>query len=636
MKNMTSTQSPWIRLLAYCSMVIFALVTAACSGNGAGAGGGGSSAAAASSAASLSLISSETSLGSDGKKTAIITAIVKNELNVSLENQPVIFSTSDAGATLEIADSITDASGRMEAVLSVTDRTVRDIVVTAASGEIVETITVPVVGTVLQINGSSTIVFNDETQYSISLRDSGGNPIRNADVQVSSANGNTISESSITTDTQGQAVFNVRGVNSGADTLTASSQGVTTTFSTSVSGTQLTYVTPTNGLEVTVDQVTPVTVRLIESGSPVVGREIRFSVTRGVFAGGSSATTNGSGEATANIQSTTAGISTITATEVQGTESTGVTATRQIEFVSKSPTKIELQASPTVVGANLSTEGTNSSQLIAVVRDANDNPVKNVRVDFSALADPSNGRIEPGFGITDRFGTATASFIAGPTATGFDAVSLEAKLSSNSAISATDNLTVSDLELSVRIGTGNELLTSDSLVTYRMPWTAIVADSSGNPVENALVTVALRSTRYRKGFWTQVTDGWVLQPANLTFCNSEDLDLNGRLDAGEDNNSNGELDPGAVAVSQVLEAGSRTDASGLAEIEVIYPKTYGYWVESLIQVTITTVSGTEASAEQVFILPVEAGDVNNVSVSPPGATAPDGPFGRSNNCGDTL
>ncbi len=386
----------------------------------------------------------------------------------------------------------------------------------------------------------------------------------------------------------------------------------------------------------TVDQVSPVTVRLVENGAPVVGRDIRFSVTRGVFAGAASGTTNGSGEATVNIQSPTAGISTITATEVQGTESTGVTATRQIEFVSKSPSKIELQASPAVVGANLSTEGTNSSQLIAVVRDANDNPVKNVRVDFSALTDPSNGRIEPGFGITDRFGTATASFIAGPTATGFDAVQLEAKLSSNPTISAQDNLTVSELELSVRIGSGNELIGTDSLVTYRMPWAAIVADSSGNPVENALVTVALRSTRYRKGFWTALTDGWVQQAADLTFCNSEDVNLNGRLDTGEDNNSNGELDPGAVAVSQVLTAGSRTDASGLAEIEVVYPKTYGGWVESRIQVTITTVSGTEASAEQTFILPVEAGDINNLDVQPPGATSPDGPFGRGTNCADTL
>ncbi|MGH1361587.1 MAG: Ig-like domain-containing protein [Burkholderiaceae bacterium] len=633
---MTSTQSPWIRLLAYCSMVIFALVTAACSGNGAGAGGGGSSAAAASSAASLSLISSETSLGSDGKKTAVITAIVKNELNVSLGNQPVVFSTSDNGATLEIADSITDASGRMEAVLSVTDRTVRDITITAASGDIVRSIVVPVVGTVLQINGSSTIVFNDETQYSISLRDSGGSPILNAEVQVSSANGNIISESSITTDSQGQAVFNVRGVNAGADTLTASSQGVTTVFPTSVSGTQLTYVAPDNGLEVTVDQVSPVTVRLIENGAPVVGRDIRFAVTRGVFAGSSTATTDGSGEASVSIQSPTAGISTITATEVQGTLSTGVTATRQIEFVSKSPTKIELQASPAVVGANLSTEGTNSSQLIAVVRDDNDNPVKNVRVDFSALTDPSNGRIEPGFGITDRFGTATASFIAGPTATGFDAVQLEAKLSSNAAIFARDGLTVSDLELSVRIGTGNELISDDSLTAYRMPWTAIVADSSGNPVENALVTVALRSTRYRKGFWTPVADGWIQQAGDLTTCVSEDTNLNGRLDSGEDLNGSLELDPGSVSVSQVLQPGSRTDSSGLASIEVIYPKTYGAWVESLIQVTITTVSGTEASAEQVFILPVEAGDINNISILPPGATAPDSPFGRSTNCGDTL
>lgn len=630
MKNITSTQLSWTRLLSLCSVLMLTMVIAACGGKGAGAGGGG--ATAVTKAALLSLISSETSLGSDGKKVATITAIVKSELNVALANQPVIFSTDDSGVTLEVPSAITDASGRIEAQLSVTDRSVRDIVVTAATGEIVQTISVPVVGTVLQINGSSTIVFNDRTQYSVSLRDSGGSPITGAAVQVSSASGNTIDPAITTTDTQGQAVFDVIGVNPGADTLSASAQGVTSSFATAVSGTQLSYSTPTPGLEITVDDNYPVSVQLIENGAAVAGRTIRFSVTRGVFVGPAEATTDGSGVASVVISSSSAGISTITATEVQGVASSGVTATRETEFVSKSPTKLELQASPTVVGANLSSDGTNSSQLIAIVRDDNDNPVKNARVDFTAVSDPSNGRIEPGFGITDSFGTATASFIAGPSATGFEAVQVQAKLSQNAAVNASATLTVSELELSVRIGTGNELVDDGSLTTYRMPWTALVADSSGNPVENALVTVALLSTSYYKGVWLPTTDGWVHTPS--IQCASEDLNLNGRLDLApnEDVNSNGELDPGAVAVSRVLQAGSRTDSSGLAEIEVIYPKTYGKWVEVQVRVTITTVSGTEASADQLFSLPVSANDVANVNIDAPGSTSPNGPFGTTADC----
>ena len=280
-----------------------------------------------------------------------------------------------------------------------------------------------------------------------------------------------------------------------------------------------------------------------------------------------------------------------------------------------------------------SATGTNSSQLIAVVRDDNDNPVKNVRVDFTALADPSNGRIEPGFGITDSFGTATASFIAGPTTTGFEAVQLQAKLSDNAGVNASANLTVSALELSVRMGTGNELIDTGSLVTYTMPWTTIVADSAGNPVENALITVALRSTQYRKGFWEVVDSKW---SANITgVCPSEDGNANGRLDVGEDVNGNGELDPGAVAVAQVTEVNGRTDANGLAAIEVTYPKTFGVWVEVELLATITTVSGTEATAQEVFYLTPAAADLANIANSPPGSSGTTGPFGRSASCTNT-
>jgi len=620
--------------MAWGAMALFALMTAACSGDGAGAGGGAGGGSGVTNAAQLTLISSETSLGSDGKKSATITAIVKDESNRALSNQQVRFSSADPGVTLVGAGAgQTDETGSASVSLSVTDRTVRDIAIVAETGSLTESISVPVVGTVLQINGSSTIVFNAATQYSVSLRDSGGNPITGADVAVASSNGNSVSQSSVTTDTQGQAVFEVTGTQEGSDVLTASAQGVTTAFQTSVSGTQLTYSAPTPGFEITVDDTFPVVIQLIENGSPVSGRDIRFTVTRGVFVGGETATTDGSGAASVNIRSTTAGLTTITATEVQGGSSTGVTATRQAEFVSKSPTKIELQTSPSVVGANLSVTGTNSSQLIAIVRDDNDNPVKNVRVDFTALADPSNGRIEPGFGITDSFGTATASFIAGPTSTGFEAVQLQAKLSDNGAVTASASLTVSELELSVRIGTGNELVDTSSLTTYTMPWTAIVADSANNPVQNALVTVALRPTRYRKGFW-EVVDSKYRANAPL-YCPSEDTNTNGRLDPGEDTNSSGELDPGAVAVSRVIEVNARTDDDGLAAIEVTYPKTYALWVEVEILTTITTVSGTEATAKEVFLLPAAGADLANITNSPPGSSGVDGPFGRSGSCADT-
>lgn len=627
------------RLLALCAAGLVAAALSACGGSGAGAAGSANNVATSSQAASLALISDKTQLASDGRETATLTAIVKSPTNVSLANQGVTFATTDPGVTLQVDRAVTDATGRVEATLSITDRSVRNVVVTARSGSIVEDISIAVVGTVLSVSGSSTIVFNAPTEFSVSLRDSGNNPVRDALVVVTSDGGlNTIRPAlrsdgtrppDIRTDAQGQAVFEVIGQVAGADTLRARSQGAEATFSAVVSGTQLVFGTPAPSAEVNVAAAsTPVTVNLVENGAPASGQSIQFSLTRGSFVGPASAITDAAGNATVQIASTTSGVSTITATAPSGT-----TSTRRVEFVSTNPTKVNLQPSPAVVGANIEASGTNASQLIAVVRDANDNPVKGVRVNFTSVADPSNGRIEPGFGITDSFGTATVSFVAGPNPTGPGGVQVQASVvSANPITPATTTLTVSQLELSVRIGTGNEVA-EEGVTAYRMPWVAIVADSSGNPVANALVTAAVEPVEFRKGFWTAGQTRWEIQPGNTTVCPSEDLNLNGRLDPGEDADSDGQLDPGGSTVARVTSASSRTEADGSAELDLLYPKSVGAWTRVRLRVTITTTAGTEDAAVETFWLPVLLEDIA-VSVSPPGANAPASPYGSVLNCAD--
>lgn len=134
-------------------------------------------------------------------------------------------------------------------------------------------------------------------------------------------------------------------------------------------------------------------VTLQQNGQPVPNAQISFNSTRGTLTtdGTTPLTgpvlTNAQGAATVVVESASAGIATLTTTAV----SNGTTATTQIEFVSSDPQKINMQASPSVIGANIDASGTKSSQIIAVVRDNDDNPVNGVRVDFSSIADPSNG-----------------------------------------------------------------------------------------------------------------------------------------------------------------------------------------------------------------------------------------------------
>lgn len=624
--NHVAIQPSLARLLTWAGTLLVGLAVAACGGAGAGAGGAGAS--AATKAAALSVLTSESALDSDGSNSATITAVVKTAQNVALAGQAVTFSTDDPGATLQVVSSVTDASGRASATLSITDTTERNIVVTATSGTIVGTVTVPVVGNALSIIGSNNIVFNAPTDFSVSLRNSGGAPIPGKVVTITSAAGNTVSPATLTTDAQGQGTFTVTGTAAGADTLTATSQGVSTTFAATVSGTQIAYSSPALGAEIQVNTPTAVTVQMIQNGSPVSGETITFAATRGSFVGPNTAVTNGAGVATVQIQSTSSGMATLSATS-----SGGVTSTRAVEFVSTLHSKITLQPSPSVVGANTTTAGTNSSLLIAVVKDANDNPVKGVRVDFSLVSDPSNGRIEPAFGITDSFGTATSSFIAGPNPTGPGQVVTRAAVVAAPAISVDTTLTVSQLELSVEMGTGNQLFSEQEDTVYRMPWTVVVTDSSGNPVKQARVVVAIEPRRFRKGFWTIAGTAW--ETTITATCANEDTNLNRTLDAGEDVDGDNQLEPGGQAAAFVSSANGVTGDDGLAQVDVVYPQSAARWTEARMRVTITTASGgTEGDAESTFWLPIAAEDVVDTSKSPPGANSPDGPYGTVGNCAD--
>lgn len=118
--------------------------------------------------------------------------------------------------------------------------------------------------------------------------------------------------------------------------------------------------------------------------------------------------TDGSGEAATTITSAEAGRALISVTSADGTE-----ATRQVQFVGSVSARVELHAAPATVGVNLAGGASESSQIIAVVRDLANNPVKGARVDFSAT-DPSAGAgLSSAFALTDDTGLASVSFYPG-------------------------------------------------------------------------------------------------------------------------------------------------------------------------------------------------------------------------------
>jgi hypothetical protein len=114
----------------------------------------------------------------------------------------------------------------------------------------------------------------------------------------------------------------------------------------------------------------------------------------------------------------------------------------------------------------------------------------------------------------------------------------------------------------------------------------------------------------------------ILDIDNLTYsnCPNEDVDSDGQLDAGEDVNNNGTLEPGTpVSVTP----SATTDSTGTATIRVTYPRDRARWVT--VRLTLRgTVAGTEATYNTTFTLPGLASDYTSQTVNPPGNPSPYG------------
>src|SRR5690606_12327246 len=124
--------------------------------------------------------------------------------------------------------------------------------------------------------------------------------------------------------------------------------------------------------------------------------------------GGSvSVNTDPAGEASVSISSTNAGPALITASAAGG-----VMTTRAIEFVATQAHTLTLQAEPFTVRAG------EQSAITAIVRDVNNNLVKNKAVSFQIVDDTTGSSLTVPQSITNSQGSATTFFVAGSVASG--------------------------------------------------------------------------------------------------------------------------------------------------------------------------------------------------------------------------
>lgn len=651
--------------------VLLSLSLAACGGGGVSIGGGTSSSSSGGSSSSSSSSSSggTTSSSSSGSTTATptkltlvssngqlssnaalstngvtLTAIVKDANNNLLTGVPVQFS-STAGA-IQVTQGTTDDTGSAVAILSTGgDPTNQNISVTASVvslSSVNSSIAVVESGTTLSISGTPVVGLGATQAFTVTLRDGGNSPISNTAVSFVSANGNTFTPATgALTNSSGQVTFTVTGSKAGNDTLTASALGATSSSVINVSVNELSFSAPASGAVVKFGSTQPITVVLQDNnGNPQSGKIISLTADRGTLTSGAtsgsavSATTGANGSATVIFTSDGSqgsGGVTVTATAPDGTSVPLV-----FSLIAVTPASISIQANPTTIGTS------SSSTVQALVLDAKNNPVPNVKVDFIISADSSGGgSLSTGTAFTNTQGQAIVLYQSGPGSSAANGVAINATVDSNTAISTAPSnpalLTVASNPFDISMGASTLLSNypagSADPTEYQQSFAVVVKDSSGHPAPaNTVVTFQLTSTLFQTGYWAPnaataqwvpvyniPTDGSDSKAAVNTFgCINEDTNLNGILDADEKtymiNTDSTILYPGNVGT---VTSSITLDSTGSGQIVLTYPKDYSEWVQYDLRAT-TQVVGTQYSRDRIQVFPVLAADVDDLTKAPPG------------------
>ncbi len=604
--------------------VFTALVLAACGGDNTLTPGGGAAGGTGTTAgvAGVVVLASSPSLPSDSGQTLTIQAIVRDTNNVAMDGVTVILS-SDSG-TLTIPNPVTDQSGIVSATLNGGgDPTPRTITVTADAQGITGSVSIDVTGTNISISGPGSLPQGDTGTYTVVLLDAAGNGISNQTVDVSSANSNTLAAATLTTDASGQAQVDVTASAAGADTLTATALGITATTDLNVSNDSFVLTAPVTGDQIILNTPTVVSLTWTVGGVAQAGQTITFGSTRGTLSS-LTAVTDVAGIAAVTIQSTNAGPAQITATNANAT-TTGV----DVQFIADTPASIDVQANPFTVGPN------EQSQITAIVRDAAGNLVTNATVQFD-LQDVTGGQLSVASSQTDLQGRAQTFYTSSATTSANNGVVITGTvLGTNPPIASNVQLTVAQRELFISIGTGNSIFEPNT-AQYRVEFAVQITDSQGNGVEGVTVQAGILSNAYFKGFWfyDALASAW-FQNVTAGPCADEDINRNGVLDPGEDNNGSTRIEAGNIATAVAQSTGNGTfvtDAGGFGIVDIFYPQDHSRWVHVTLEAT-TSVQGTEFAEASNFILPISGEDLDDENDTPPGGISP---FGLSGSCLDTL
>jgi len=301
-----------------------------------------------------------------------------------------------------------------------------------------------------------------------------------------------------------------------------------------------------------------------------------------------------------------------TAGGVQAVQDVQVQATSTVPPATVTPTSATVAANPSVVSPNVNASTNNQAAVIAQFRDAGNSVIPNIRVRFFVSG---YGALSTGSSIvySDANGRAITAFVPGSVPSPKDGVTITAcfslvdfNLCTDSGVtSITTTLTVASDPLSISIGTDNLIVIGDLTYTQRFVVTAV--DIAGRAKANVQITPSIDLQYYFKGRYAYSGSQWAIVAPGPVGCQNEDIDRTGYYQASQDINQNGQIDPrkSDVVISPVSVT---TDSSGMAILQIEYPKNVGSWLEYQILVS-AGVNGTEGRATWTSVLGVPVTDI---------------------------
>jgi hypothetical protein len=462
----------------------------------------------------------------------------------------------------------------------------------------------------------------------VTVVDSNRNAVANAPVTITADNSAIVVPSGPQTDASGTITATI-GI--GADrsnrviTVTASSGSISRTASFAVTGAKL---------QASVQQsvIAPGAAGQIQyllvdvTNNPMAG--VPIGVTGAGITGGTGTTdTNGAftfnytappTPGSINISAAAGGVTSTQTVQVQA-------GTGTIPSVQTAISSASVSANPSVVAVNGGSSN-NRTEIRALFQGANNTPIPNVRVVFDLNGDANNvgGTLSSASNVvlSDANGVATAAYIPGGRSSPTDGVTVRAcyylddvtAAAGQCATFATTTLTVASDALAVTLGYDNTISDGPSGLTYVKKFVVLVVDSSGQGKADVQVTPSVDLVSYTKGFydgpgaWNRSGNPPQSGVSGFTgvTCPNEDSNRNGVLDAGEDINKDGQLEPRKSDVSITMVGSSKTDSTGVAVLQIEYPKNVATWDAVQIMVSASGVSGTEGRATWLGVLPADS------------------------------